>query len=66
MTKKKTKSIEERNWGSLGQVRSFIENNNKGKRGRAVEKVLDFSGHTLETNKAIYMLSFDGLHVKKK
>lgn len=61
-----TKPIEERNWSTLSQVRSFIESNNKGKRGRAVEKILSFCGHTLETSKATYTLSYNGLHVTKK
>jgi len=66
MTKKTAKSIEERNWSTLGQVRSFIESNNKGKRGRAVEKILCFNGAYLETSKAFYTLSQNGLHVTKK
>jgi hypothetical protein len=63
---KKTKSLEERNWSTLGQVKTYIESQNKGKRGRAVEKIICFNGAYLETSKATYTLSQNGLHVKKK
>lgn len=57
-----SKHFTEKNWGSLKQLKTHFDNQTH--RGR--ERVLSFTGHTLETNKAIYMLSFDGLHVKKK
>ena len=56
------KHFTEKKWGSLSQLKSFFDN----QKGRGREKVLSFEGHTLETNKAIYTLSFDGLHVNKK
>lgn len=56
------KDFKERNWGSLTQLKTYFD----GLKGRGREKVVSFEGHTLETNKAIYMLSFDGLHIKKK
>lgn len=56
------KHFTEKNWGSLSQLKTFFDN----QKGRGREKVLSFVGHTLETNKAIYTMSFDGLHVNKK
>jgi len=43
-------------------LNSFFNN----QKGRGREKVLSFIGHTLETNKAIYKLDFDGLIVEEK
>lgn len=56
------KNFTEKKWGSLSQLKTYFD----GQKGRGREKVLSFVGHTLETNKAIYMLSPDGLHIKKK
>ena len=56
------KNFTEKKWGSLSQLKTYFD----GQKGRGREKVLPFVGHTLETNKAIYMLSPDGLHIKKK
>lgn len=56
------KHFTEKNWGSLTQLKTYFD----GQKGKGREKVLSFEGHTLETNKAIYILSFDGLHVRKK
>jgi hypothetical protein len=56
------KHFTEKNWSSLSQLNSFFNN----QKGRGREKVLSFIGHTLETNKAIYKLDFDGLIVEEK
>lgn len=56
------KHFTEKNWSSLSQLKTFFDN----QKGRGREKVLSFSGHTLETSKATYTLSYNGLHVKKK
>lgn len=56
------KHFTEKNWSSLSQLKTFFDN----QKGRGREKVLFFIGHTLETNKAIYKLSQDGLIIEKK
>lgn len=56
------KHFTEKNWGSLSQLKTFFDS----QKGRGRERVLSFIGHTLETNKAIYKLSFDGLIIEEK
>lgn len=58
--KSRKKSLAEMNWGSLSALKGYIERNIKG------EKILSFEGHTLTTNKAVYMLGPDGLKVTTK
>ena len=56
------KHFTEKKWSSLSQLKTFFNN----QKGRGREKVISFVGHTLETNKAIYKLDFDGLIVEDK
>jgi len=56
------KHFTEKKWSSLSQLKTFFNN----QKGRGREKVVSFVGHTLETNKAIYKLDFDGLIVEDK
>lgn len=60
MKSKRSKSLDQMNWNSLASLKGHIERNIKG------EKVEQFVGHTLTTNKAIYTLGPDGLNIKPK
>lgn len=42
-------------WSSLTDYKNHLEKNN-------IEQIVHFNGHTLITNKAMYMLSHDTLH----
>jgi len=53
------KSLTNRKWNSLNQVKDYIESNNTS------EKVISFDGATLTTNKYIYGLAFGQVSIKK-